>query len=450
MNPSDLTTPLPTYLGSETDLEALVNADQGLISRRIFTDAGIFEQEKEQIFGRAWFFLGHESEIPEPGDLLSRPLGMDPAIFLRDDEGEVRVFLNSCRHRGMRVCRTDRENARFLRCPYHGWAYKTSGELISAAAESHYGEDELRKEEFGLIPAAQIASIQGLWFGTWDPGVPPLEEYLGDMAYYLDLMFTRTDGGLEVIGSPQVWEVDTAWKFSSDNFTDNYHVFSTHHSLVDLGMLPNDPDFASHGHMVVCGNGHILHLVQGPPDDEEFMSFGLPEELREQMKHNLPPDKYKIAEPVGISVGTVWPTFHYMHLQSSDVIDGRQWPFMNLRMEEPLTPTRTRMWSWFMVDKSASDAFKQRSMEAYVRTFGPAGIFDQDDMENWEDCTRSNVGPASKRFTMHHRMGVHRVPIADWPGPGTVYEDSYGEMTQREWYAQWLRQMQLPPMESVR
>ena len=108
------------------------------------------------------------------------------------------------------------------------------------------------------------------------------------------------------------------------------------------------------------------------------------------MKRNLSPDKYKIAEPVGISVGTVWPTFHYMHLQSSDVIDGKQWPFMNFRMEEPLTPTRTRMWSWFMVDKSADDAFKKRSMEAYVRTFGPAGIFDQDDMENWEDCTRSN------------------------------------------------------------
>jgi hypothetical protein len=89
-------------------------------------------------------------------------------------------------------------------------------------------------------------------------------------------------------------------------------------------------------------------------------------------------------------------------------------------------------------------------MEAYVRTFGPAGIFDQDDMENWEDCTRSNSGPASKRFTMHHRMGVHRVPITDWPGPGTAYEDSYGEMTQRAWYTQWLAQMQLAPMENGR
>jgi PAH dioxygenase large subunit len=443
---TDTTASLPTYLGSEDDLATLVNVDEGLISRRIFTDAAIYEREKEQIFGRAWFFLGHESEIPDEGDLVARPLGIDPAILVRDDEGQIRVFLNSCRHRGMRVCRTDRENARFLRCPYHGWAYKTNGELVSAAAESHYGEGELRKSEFGLIPAAQIGVVQGLIFGTWDAGAPSLDEYLGDMRYYLDLMFNRTDGGLEVVGTPQVWEVDTAWKFSSDNFTDNYHVFSTHHSLVDLGMLPNDPDFASHGHMIDAGRGHILHMVQGPPDDEEFKSFGLPDALRVQMKRNLSADQYEIAAPTGISVGTVWPTFHYMHLQSSDVIGGRQWPFMNLRMEEPISPTRTRMWSWFMVDRSAEDAFKQRSMEAFVRTFGPAGLFDQDDMENWEDCTKANVGPASKRYTLHHRMGVHRTPVDNWPGPGTAYFDSYGEMTQRAWYGQWLRQMQLPPL----
>ncbi|MBS1878942.1 MAG: Rieske 2Fe-2S domain-containing protein [Actinobacteria bacterium] len=439
---SENPTTLPTQLGGGEDLAALVNVDDGLISRRIFTDPAIFELEKERIFGRAWFFVGHETEIPEPGDLVARPVGMDPGILVRDDEGEIRVLLNSCRHRGMRVCRTDRENARFLRCPYHGWVYKTSGELVSAAAESHYGPDELRKEEFGLIQAAQVDQIQGLIFATWDPEAPPLQEYLGDMAYYLDLVFGRTDGGLEVVGTPQVWEVDTAWKFGTDNYTDNYHVFSTHHSLVDLGMLPNDPDFASHGHMIDAGNGHVLHFVQGPPDDEEFRAFGLPEELREQMRRNLPPDKLQIAEPSGISVGTVWPTFHYMHLQSSDVIDGKQEPFMNLRMEEPISPTRTRMWAWFMVDRTASPEFKRRSQECYVRTFGPAGLFDQDDMENWEDCTRANMGPAARRYTLHHRMGVDREPISDWPGPGRVWADSYGEMTQRAWYGQWLRQMQ--------
>ncbi len=206
-------------------------------------------------------------------------------ILVRDDEGEVRVFLNSCRHRGMRVCRTDRENASFLRCPYHGWAYKNDGRLMTAAAEEHYEEGELDKEELGLIPVAQLGCHQGLIFATWDAEAPSLDDFLGDMKYYLDIIVGRT-GGVEVLGPPQVWDVETGWKYATDNFTDNFHVFSAHHSLVELGMLPNDPDFAAHGHMIVAEEGHILHLTPGAPN-EHYSQMGLPQELRAQMAEHL-------------------------------------------------------------------------------------------------------------------------------------------------------------------
>jgi hypothetical protein len=62
-------------------------------------------------------------------------------------------------------------------------------------------------------------------------------------------------------------------------------------------------------------------------------------------------------------------------------------------------------------------------------------------MENWEDCTRASVGPAARRYTLHHRMGLNRPVDPDWPGPGPAYSDSYGEMTQRAWYAEWLEWM---------
>ena len=100
----------PTRLRGGEVLEEIVRPEEGLVSRRIFSDPEVYELEIERIFGRAWFFVGHESEIPEPGDFRSRPCGLDPAILLRDDEGVVRVFLNTCRHRGMRLCRTDRGN----------------------------------------------------------------------------------------------------------------------------------------------------------------------------------------------------------------------------------------------------------------------------------------------------------------------------------------------------
>ena len=323
----------------------------------------------------------------------------------------MRAFLNSCRHRGMRLCRTDRDNLRLFRCPYHGWTYSTKGDLLAAAGEHHYGAGELDRGELGLIPLARLGSYHGLVFGTWDPGAPSLEHWLGDMRWYMDIIFGRT-GAIEFVGVPQIWEVDCSWKFATDNFTDNFHVFYAHQSLVELGMLPTDPDFASHGHMVTLPNGHILHFVQGPPDDA-YRGLGLPKELWPQFQKNLSPPQAKIG-------------------------------ILNLRLEIPITPTRTRMYSWFAIDRDASPEYRKLSYETYVRTFGPAGIFDQDDMENWEECTSAARGPEAKRHSLHHKMGLNRPADPMWPGPGIGYKDSYGEMTQREWYAEWLRCMSRP------
>ena len=413
---------------------------EGRVSRRIFTDPRIFELELEEIFAKAWFFVAHESEIPSPGDMVSRPVGADRAVVVRDDGGRVRAFLNSCRHRGMRLCRTDRANARFLRCPYHGWTYANDGSLVLVPTEEHYGPGELEKEALGLIPVADLAVHQGLIFATWDPRSPSLTEYLGDMAFYLDVLFGRTDGGIEIVGGPQVWEVETGWKFATDNFTDNFHVFQTHHSLVELGLLPPDPDFAAGGTMVVAGNGHIMHFTEGPPSDE-FRGFGLPRVLRDQFGANLSPAQHEVIERSGLSAGTVWPNFHWLQLLVQSDPGLPITPVLNLRLEEPVSPTRTRMWSWFAVDRGADEAFRRVSFETYVRTFGPSGICDQDDMENWEDCTRANVGPVAKRFSLHHGMGLGRPIDSMWPGPGTAYQGAYGEMTQRAWYEEWWRRM---------
>jgi PAH dioxygenase large subunit len=335
----------------------------------------------------------------------------------------------------MRVCRTDRENGSFLRCPYHGWVYRNTGDLLTAAAEEHYGPGELEKGKYGLIPVAQLGTYHGLIFATWDPEAPELDAYLGAMKYYMDIIFNRT-GGVKVIGTPQVWEAETAWKFATDNF----HVFSAHHSLVELGMLPNDPDFAAHGTMVVAEEGHILHLTPGAPNDD-YASMGLPHSLRAKFAENLNPDQVSMAVGTAYSAGTVWPNFHWLQLVSSGTLGQKDVPFLNLRLEVPLSPTRTRMWSWLMIDKAADLEYAKSSYETYVRTFGPGGIYDQDDMENWEDCTRASLGPAARKHTLHHRMGLGRPADTSWPGPGKAYRGSYGEMTQRSWYAAWLRFM---------
>src|SRR5438045_5158653 len=108
----------------------LVDLKAGQISREIFVNEAIYQEELERVFARAWLFVGHESQIPAPGDFVVSGMGEESVILCRDRAGEVHVFLNSCRHRGMKVCRYDEGNTTVFTCPYHGWSYGTDGRLV--------------------------------------------------------------------------------------------------------------------------------------------------------------------------------------------------------------------------------------------------------------------------------------------------------------------------------
>jgi PAH dioxygenase large subunit len=428
----------PSYrLRDDTDLRDLVSEERAYISRRVYTDPGIYELEQERLFRKTWLFLAHESELPDKGAYVTRSLAGEPVVVVRGDDGLVRAFLNSCRHRGMRLCRADRGHVSTMRCQYHGWTYSKNGKLLSVFAPSLYDTEHLRKQELGLIPVARLESYKGLIFASWNPEVPPLTEYLGKMRFYLDLYLGRTDSGTEVVGAPQVWNVSTNWKFPTDNFTgDNFHLYTTHGFAVELGMLPPDPMSLSFGYLVRAEGGHVLHVVPGPPDPT-FEYFGLPKELIPQLQRNLSPKQLEIAKKHTFSVGTVFPNLSFMQVMIQGEPQAPPAPFLSFRFWEPTGPTTTRIWSYLLIDKEASPEYRKASYETYVRTFGPSGMYEQDDLENWEECTRVNSGKIAQRYGLHHGMGSHLKTDSSFPGPGEAWPGSYGERTQLAFYGEW-------------
>src|SRR5580692_8355202 len=117
-----------------------VDAERGLVSRAIFVSDEIQKLETERIFARSWCFLGHVTEIPQEGDFVTRSLAGAPVILVRGSGDQIHVLLNSCRHRGTQLCRTDSGTTPRFLCPYHGWTYEHDGKLLTTSFDRHFPE----------------------------------------------------------------------------------------------------------------------------------------------------------------------------------------------------------------------------------------------------------------------------------------------------------------------
>src|SRR5947207_648774 len=169
-------------------------------------------------------------------------MGEESVILCRDRTGRIHVFLNSCRHRGMKVCRYDEGNTLELMCPYHGWTYATDGALVGVPfGKDAYGE-QLDKSKWGLIEVARMENYKGTIWAAWDAAAPSFLDYVGGYKLYLDLLLDAWDGregGTEAIGGIHKWLIPCNWKFPAENFSgDRYHGVS-HRSVDMVGIGPS-------------------------------------------------------------------------------------------------------------------------------------------------------------------------------------------------------------------
>lgn len=430
--------------GTNGDGEALVAPDQTEVSRRIFVDPQIHEQELERIFARSWLFVAHASEIPAPGDYVTRMSGIDPVIVARTEDDQIRVFHNSCRHRGMQVCRVDKGNTSHFRCPYHGWTYKNDGRLIGVPAIKYaYGTvlNENRRRMLGLIEPPHVRVLHGLVFINWDPDAPSLEEHLGDAVWYLELLAGKTEAGMEVVGSPQRSRVEMNWKIGADNFCgDGYHVAITHRHALELGLFGGGTML---GHTIHFDEGHGVRFQNFPPGAPLPEYNALPEEVLGSMERTLTENQREAIRNITVMHGNIFPNFSFVDGLFTTTGDPDLPPisFLNIRQWQPVGPLTTELWSWVLVAKEAPKWWRDASRITFVRSHGTAGTFDQDDIEIWTNITAASRGPIARRQTFNYELGLQAELDPEWLGPGRSYKADYNEANQRAFYRRWAEAM---------
>ncbi|MBM2812475.1 MAG: (2Fe-2S)-binding protein, partial [Chloroflexi bacterium] len=420
--------------------------ENGTVSRRIFSDDEIYRLEMERIFGRCWLVLGHESLIPNPGDYFTNYMGEDPVIVCRDVAGKVRVFLNTCRHRGNTVCLFDRGNTRAFTCSYHGWSYDTTGKLVGVPflEEAYYGK--LDKDASGLVEA-RVASFCGLIFGCWDKQAVPIDEYLGDFGWYMKQLYFAEE--LQLAVHPQKYMTATNWKLPSDNFAgDHYHTSITHATSRILGMFGRITEHQTDtGRFEVALGMHSLGGLETGGRDilerdrtraeslgPEVVAWLAERHARWQNRMADVP-----AQAKSFSRGNIFPNFSF-----SGSGGGSAFGSISFYLWHPRGPGKTEVWHWCAVERGAPEAAKQAAIVSSSRGgLSGAGFFGQDDSANFEGVTKNTRPYVSSLVPMRYDMSMEYE--GEWPGqeswvvgglPGEI-GPNFSEHNQRRFYSVW-------------
>jgi phenylpropionate dioxygenase-like ring-hydroxylating dioxygenase large terminal subunit len=260
--------------GATRDYVRLVQAER--IHGSVHTDPQVFRDEMERIFHRNWVYVGHESEVPEPGDYTRKKIGLQPVILTRGVDNEVHVVLNRCTHVANLVCHEVRGHTKAFRCPYHGWTFGLDGECLSLPFRKAYGDDP-RTEERALAKPARIGRYRGFVFASMSDDVPDFMDYLGRGKDAIDQLCDLSPVGEVELTAGWLRHLSRSnWKIGTEGLVDGYHPGFVHRSMLQTVGTEYNFDASDTTYELATvrdlGNGHsdLDWRLQYRSTDEEF------------------------------------------------------------------------------------------------------------------------------------------------------------------------------------
>lgn len=425
------------------DVGSLVEPDR--VHRSVYTDPRVFDLEMERIWHRTWIYVGHESQVKEPGQYYATTIGKQPVLLTRHFDGKIYVLHNRCAHKGALLVGDRCGKLKELRCCYHGWRFDLDGRLLGIPLEQGYDDTRFDRkgEEANMSRAARAESYRGFVFASLSPDVPDLKTWLGGVASSIDNMVDRApEGDLEVTGGVFRYEHDCNWKFFVENLNDMMHPMVAHQSssltarVVAKKELPEGAPVPSAIEIIAPFTEsysffddmgvHAFDYGHGYSGGKTSIHAKYSEVPEYNRRMEAAYGKEKVAEIFSVNR-------HNTIFYPSATIKGA---IQTMRVVRPVAVDRTIIESFTFRLKGAPDELLQRSILYCNLINSSANLVGPDDQESYRRQQLGLETDANEWVTMHRDFGKDE-EIA----PGHRYARGSSDISFRNQYRAWKKYM---------
>lgn len=395
-------------------ITALVEPDR--VHRSVYTDPALFALEMERLWGQAWIYVGHDSQVPAPGDYYASAIGPQSVIMSRHRDGNVHVLFNRCAHKGAQLVGDSRGHVKAFRCCYHGWVFDTDGTVLTIPRDEGY-------EGTGLCKGNPLANVQrvprtecyrGFVFASLAADGPDLRTWLGGAKASIDNLCDRSpEGEVEISSGPLRYLHDCNWKMFVENLNDAMHPMVVHASssgtarqiarqafkdvapedlpfeVQMLGPFTSDYKFFDQMGVTACAYGHSYmggtlgmessYSSVGPYEQGLIDAYGetRAREILATVRHNT----------------VVYPSFTL------------KCAIQAIRVVRPLAVDRTVIESWVLRLKGAPEEITRRSITYCNLINSSANLVGPDDYEAYHRLQLGLQTDGNDWVSMHRYLG---------------------------------------------
>lgn len=423
-------------------IASLVRADS--VHKSVYTDPALYQLEMERIYGRAWIYVGHDSQVPNPGDFHATRIGDQDVVMVRAADRQVYVLYNRCPHKGAQLVPEGCGNTgKFFRCPYHAWTFKLDGAHLAAPLRAGFagtGYDP-KHPDFSMRKLARVESYRGFVFASQGAAGTGLEDFLGGVVSSIDNLCDRSPvGEVEVAGGVfRVWQ-NSNWKVFYENLHDTMHAQVTHESSVvaarDQARAMGEMPLELH---IMDGNGEpyefweklALHAYEnGHGYMEGIFNPGAADSDPVMRAHAAALEEAYGAERAREILGMN---------RHNTIIYGSGSPhtvFQQFRVIRPVAVDRTMIEIQTFRLKGAPEAVFRRSLMYANVINSPSSNVMADDVELYARCQKGNQTGGGDWVSLHRYAGTDREVEG-----GMVSTNGTSELPMRNQFRAWKQYM---------